>query len=127
MLSREEYVEQAYFFRSMAERMLDQVPMQELLAAVRDEILATTNLPLAIDFLLGELRHSGVFATAMSRIPHYFTPFQTYIVGEAENERGRFDLRISLDILRREAPSHRFVALTAGLQKRMILPSDGSL
>jgi len=103
VLNREEYIEQAYFFRCMGERMLEQIPMQELLSSVRDEILATTNLPHAVDFLLAELRHSGLFATAMAQIPHYFTPFQTYVVEEAENERGRFDLRIALEILRREA------------------------
>jgi hypothetical protein len=83
--------------------MLEQIPMQELLSSVRDEILATTNLPHAIEFLLAELRHCGVFATAMAKIPHYFTSFQTYVMTEAENERGRFDLRIALEILRREA------------------------
>jgi hypothetical protein len=103
MLNREEYIEQAYFFGCMGERMLEQIPMQELLSSVRDEILATTNLPHAIEFLLAELRHCGVFATAMAKIPHYFTPFQTYVMTEAENERGRFDLRIALEILRREA------------------------
>lgn len=103
MLSREEYVEQAYFFRSMGERLLEQIPMQELMRAVRDEVLATTNLPHAIDFLLTELRHSGCFASAMARLPHYFTQFQTYIMEQAENERGRFDLRVALEILRREA------------------------
>ncbi len=103
MLNREEYVEQAYFFGCMGERMLEQIPMQELLSSVSDEILATTNLPHAIEFLLAELRHCGVFATAMAKIPHYFTAFQTYVMTEAENERGRFDLRIALEILRREA------------------------
>ena len=33
-------------------------------------------------------------ATAMTKLDHYFTPLQAYIVGEGENERGRFDLRI---------------------------------
>ena len=103
VLSREEYVEQAYFFRCMGERLLAQIPMQELMAAVRDEVLATTNLPHAIDFLLSELRHSGRFASAMAKITHYFTPFQTYIMEQAENERGRFDLRVALQILHREA------------------------
>ena len=45
---------------------------------------ATTMLPLAVDFMADELRHTGGFATAMSRLPHYFTPFQAYVVAEAE-------------------------------------------
>ena len=39
----------------------------------------------------------------MARLDHYFTPFQAFVIQEAENERGRFDLRIGLEILRREA------------------------
>jgi hypothetical protein len=39
----------------------------------------------------------------MERLSHYFTPFQTYVMREAEAERGRFDLRIAIDILRHEA------------------------
>lgn len=103
MLEREEYVEQAYFFRTLGERLPKNMPLQELLQQTRDELLASTNLPHAIDFLRTELEHSGVFATAMARLPHYFTPFQTYVVEEAENERGRFDMRIALEILRSEA------------------------
>ncbi len=79
------------------------MPAQEVLKSVREEVLATTKLPLAIDFLLGELRHEGVLGPAMSLLPHYFTPFQAYIIEESENERLRFDLRVGLEILRREA------------------------
>jgi hypothetical protein len=50
-----------------------------------------------------ELRHTGGFATAMARLPHYFTPFQSYVVAEAERDTGRFDFRIATEILEREA------------------------
>ena len=60
-------------------------------------------LPFAVDFMVGELRLTGGFATAMARLPHYFTPFQTYVVREAEKAEGRFDFRIALEILQREA------------------------
>jgi len=102
-LGREEYIEQAHFFRALAERLRENVPAQEVLSSVREEVLATTKLPMAIDFLLAELRHSGIFGPAMLRLGHYFTPFQAFVVGESENERGRFDLRIGLEVLRREA------------------------
>jgi hypothetical protein len=102
-LGREEYIEQSHFFRSLAERLTENVPAQEVLATVREEVLATTKLPLAIDFLLGELRHAGVLGPAMGLLPHYFTPFQTFVIRESENERLRFDLRVGLEILRREA------------------------
>lgn len=102
-LGREEYIEQSHFFRSLGERLEANVPAQEVLATVREEVLATTKLPLAIDFLLGELKHAGVLGPAMAQLPHYFTPFQAYLVQESENERLRFDLRVGLEILGREA------------------------
>jgi hypothetical protein len=103
MLPREEYIEQAYLFRVLAERMNREMATQDLLGLVKEEVLSTTKLPLAIDFLASELRHAGGFSTAMARLPHYFTTFQTYVVAEAENERGRFDLQVALKILEREA------------------------
>ena len=102
-LDMEEYVEQHHFFTALGERLVENVPAQEVLASVREEALATTKLPMAIDFLLSELKHQGVFATGMKKLSHYFTPFQCYVISEAENDRKRFDLRIGLDILAREA------------------------
>jgi hypothetical protein len=102
-LGREEYIEQAQFFRALSERLKENVPAQEVLASVREEVLATTKLPMAIDFLSAELRHAGAFSTAMLHLEHYFTPFQSFVVQTAENERGRFDLWIGLEILGREA------------------------
>lgn len=102
-LGREEYVEQAHFFGVLAERLRENIPAQEVLGTVREEVLATTKLPMAIDFLLAELRHEGVIGPAVSQLSHYFTPFQAYVINEAENERGKFDLRIGLAILSREA------------------------
>jgi hypothetical protein len=102
-LGHEEYVEQAHFFRSLGERLAGNIPAQEVLSSVREEVLATTKLPLAIDFLLGELRHAGVLGPAMALLPHYFTPFQSFVIQESENERLRFDLRVGLEILAKEA------------------------
>jgi hypothetical protein len=103
MLDREEYVEQAYFFRALLERLEGNTSVQELLASIREELLATTNLPKAIDFLSSELKHSGAMSQAMIRLPHYFTPFQAYVMAEAEREGGRFDFRTALELLGREA------------------------
>jgi hypothetical protein len=115
MLERDEYVEQAYFFRVLRERIPQNLPLQECLRQVKEELLASTKLPLAVDFLRTELEHAGVFATAMQRLPHYFTPFQTYIVQEAENERGRFDLLVALEILHAEAEYRAAGASRPGL------------
>jgi hypothetical protein len=102
-LGREEYIEQCHLFRALGERLVESVPAQEVLSSVREEVLATTKLPMAIDFLLGELRHAGVLGPAMALLPHYFTPFQVFVVQESENSKLRFDLRVGLEILRREA------------------------
>ncbi len=102
-LDREEHIEQAYFFRTFRERMQEGMSSQELLAGIKQEILSTTKLPMALDFMASELRLTGGFGTAMARLKHYFTPFQTYVVCEAEKHAGRFDFRIALEILEKEA------------------------
>jgi len=103
MLEVEEYIEQAYFFRSLRERLEMNLPMQDLLGNLREEVLSTTKLPLAIDFLQTELLHEGMLHPAMQQLGHYFTPFQTYVIAEAERDQGRFDMRIGLEVLQREA------------------------
>jgi hypothetical protein len=102
-LDREEYIEQAYFFQTLRERMRQAMSTQELLVTLRQEILSTTKLPMALEFMATELKATGGFATAMAHLDHYFTPYQTYVVQEAEREEGRFDFRIALEVLEREA------------------------
>jgi len=102
-LDREEYVEQAYFFRAFRERVQEGTSSQELLAGIRQEILSTTKLPMALEFMAGEQRLTGSFGSAMARLHHYFSPFQTFVIREAEKEEGRLDFRIALEILQREA------------------------
>ena len=103
MLDREEYVEQVHFFTALAQRNQLGASTQELLASIREEILSTTKLPMAIDFLAGELKLTGVFASAMTKLGHYFTPFQTFVIGEAERDSGRFDMLMAVRILASEA------------------------
>lgn len=103
LMDREEYIEQAYFFRTLRERMQQEMSTQDLLVAIRYEILATTKLPMALEFMAQELVHTGGFATAMQHISHYFTSFQSYLIEESENESGKFDFRIALEILEKEA------------------------
>ncbi|MBN1590143.1 MAG: hypothetical protein JW888_11555 [Pirellulales bacterium] len=102
-LAPEEFVEQAYFFRTLGERMQMDMSTQDLLESLRQEVLATTKLPMALEFMVQELRHTGGFATAMARLAHYFTPFQTFVVAEAESDTGRFDFRIATKILEKDA------------------------
>ncbi len=103
ILDREEYIEQAYLFHGLNHRLNSSDPVQDVMRHARDEILATTKLPMAIDFLLAELNHVGTMATAMKKLSHYFSPFQTYLIGAAEDERGRFDMNQALSILEHEA------------------------
>jgi hypothetical protein len=115
MLDREEYIEQAYLFRVFAERICGGVAAQEALASIGQEVLATSKLPMAIDYLVAELKLVGTLSTAMARLPHYFTGFQTFVMTQAEHEGGRFDLRTALAILEREAAYRAEGATPQGL------------
>ena len=103
MLDREEYIEQSHLFRALAERIAGGVAAQEALVSIGQEVLATSKLPMAIDYLVGELKLVGTLSTAMARLHHYFSAFQTFVMQKAEQEGGRFDLRTGLAILEREA------------------------
>ena len=114
-LDREEYIEQVYFFRNYLERLEDSIPSQEILATIYEEILATTKLPMAIDFLKAELLLTGRISDGMEKLPHYFTPFQTYIMKNAEDDRSKFDQKTALKILEREAEYRSETPSCAGL------------
>ena len=103
MLPREEFIEQAYLFRVLAERLGQDMTLQDLLEQCRYEVLATTKLPMAIGFLSTELKHNGILAEGMKRLSHYFTPFQTFVVEQSELDSGKFDFQTALSVLRFEA------------------------
>jgi len=103
VLDREEYVEQAYFFRTFRDRLADNVPAQEILERLHEELLTTTRLPLACQFLATELKHTGLLASGFARLPHYFTPFQAFVVHQAEDEKRKFPMLTALLVLEREA------------------------
>src|SRR5262245_35095997 len=103
VLEREEYVEQAYFFRTFRERVAENLPSQEVLATLDQEILTTTRLPMAVQFLATEIKHSGLLATGFERLDHYFNPFQAFVVRQAEDEKMRFSMATALLVLEREA------------------------
>ncbi len=104
LLDREEYIEQTHFFRVFAERLRESIPSQEILTTVQEEILSTTKLPMAIDFLRSEILLQGRISDGMARLDHYFAPFQAFIMRQAEQEtKSRFDQFMALEILMREA------------------------
>jgi hypothetical protein len=103
VLDAEEYIEQAYFFRVFRERSAANMAAQEVLERIHEEILSTTRLPYAIQFLATELKHSGLLSSGFARLPHYFTPYQTFIIRQTERQGLRFNVDTALLILEREA------------------------
>jgi hypothetical protein len=102
-LDREEYIEQAYFFRVFRERLASELVAQEILQRIHEEILSTTRLPYAIQFLATELKHTGLLSSGMARLPHYFTPFQAFVLRQTEEEATRVSIETALLVLEREA------------------------
>jgi hypothetical protein len=102
-LDRDEHVEQAYFFRSLRERIADGQPTQRVLESIGEELLATTRLPMAVQFLAGELKHSGLLSSGFTLLPHYFTAYQAFVLQGTEDEKKRFDIGLGLLVLEREA------------------------
>lgn len=115
VLPREEYVEQAYFFHMLRERLATNMSAQEILTQVHEEILATTRLPLAIQFVAAETRHTGLLSSGFARLPHYFTPFQAFVVRQSEKENLRFNVHAALLVLEREAEYRAGQPTPAGL------------
>jgi hypothetical protein len=103
VLDREEYVEQAYVFRVFRERLKENLAAQDILVRLHEEILTTTRLPYAVQFLATEIKHTGLLATGFERLPHYFTPFQAFVVRSAEQDRTRFTMDSALQVLEAEA------------------------
>lgn len=83
------------------------MPSQEILKTIQEEILATTRLPMAVDFIRAEIMHCGKVSDAMKRLAHYFTPFQTFVMDRAEDDVSRFEQVTALEILERQA---RYIA-----------------
>jgi hypothetical protein len=102
-LDREEYIEQAYFFRTLRERIAENVPTQTALEQLPEELLSITRLPIAVEFLSAEIKHTGLLSSGFTKLPHYFTPFQSYIMTATESDQSRFSIDIALLILEREA------------------------
>ena len=103
VLDREEYIEQAYFFRVLRDRLAAGMATQDVLERIDQEILSTTRLPYAVQFLAAELKHSGQLASGFARLPHYFTAYQAFVVAGAEEEARRFPMDSALLVLQREA------------------------
>src|SRR4051812_18570760 len=102
-LDREEYIEQAYFFRVLRDRLAEGLAAQEALERIDQEILATTRLPYAIQFLSAELKHTGQLSSGFARLAHYFTSYQAFVVRGTEEEGRRFSTETALLVLQRQA------------------------
>jgi hypothetical protein len=115
ILEREEYIEQAYFFRTLRERLGEGMATQEVLERIDEEILSTTRLPYAVQFLASEVKHSGLLSTGFARLPHYFSSFQTHVIENTERENRRFSIDTGLLVLEREAEYRAGQVSAAGL------------
>src|SRR5262245_39378654 len=114
-LDREEYIEQAYFFRVLRERLAEGQATQTVLERIDQEILSTTRLPMAIGFLAAELKHTGLLSSGFARLGHYFTPFQAFVVAGSEDETKRFSADLAILVLEREARYRAENVTQAGL------------
>ncbi len=114
-LDREEYIEQAYFFRVLRERLQEGMATQTILDGIHEEILSTTRLPLAVQFLATELKHTGLLSSGFARLGHYFTPYQAFVVAGSEEEARRFSTDLALQVLEREAQFRAGAVSKAGL------------
>jgi hypothetical protein len=115
VLDREEYIEQAYLFRALRERLGHNMAAQDILERLPEEILSTTRLPYAVQFLAGELKHSGLLSSGFAGLPHYFTVFQAFLMRQTEHEALRFSLETALLVLEREAGYRAEPPTPAGL------------
>ncbi|MSR32774.1 MAG: hypothetical protein EXR99_14860 [Gemmataceae bacterium] len=103
LLDREEYIEQVYFFQTFRDRLKAGIATQEILEKLDQEILSTTKLPLAIQFLCTEVKHSGYLASGFECLPHYFTPFQAFIIRSTEMVKLKFNMDLGMQILEKQA------------------------
>jgi hypothetical protein len=115
VLDREEYIEQAYFFRALRDRLVGGLATQDALERIDQEILATTRLPYAVQFLAAELKHTGLLSSGFARLAHYFTPFQAFVISCSEEEGRRFSTESGLLVLQREAEYRAAGATPQGL------------
>jgi hypothetical protein len=115
VLDREEYIEQTYFFRTLRERVEEKMPTQEILGQIHEEILSTTQLPMAVQFLATEIKHTGLLSSGFGLLPHYFTPFQTFVMQQTEDDKNRFSIDLGLLVLEREAQYRAGAPTSAGL------------
>lgn len=112
---REECIEQAYFFRNFRERLEQNIPAQECLESLHQELLTTTRLPLAVQFLATELKHTGLLSSGFAKLPHYFTAFQTFLIKQSEEDNVKMTTATALLALEREAAYKSGTPSQAGL------------
>jgi len=112
---RDECIEQAYFFRTLRERVQSENAAQDALASIAEEVLTTTRLPMAIQFLATEMKHTGQLATGFAKLPHYFTPFQRFVIKQSEEDKRKMPFLTALQVLEREATYKSGTPTWAGL------------
>ena len=61
------------------------------------------------------MKHTGLLSSGFARLPHYFTPFQAFVVSRTEQEGLRFNVETVLLVLEREAQYRAGEPTPAGL------------
>ena len=103
MLEREEYIEQAYLFKALGERMRENMATQDLLLWIKEEILSTTRLPMAMDFLAAELKLQGRLPRRWRSWRIISRRFKPMWLARRKTNGAKFDISVALKILEREA------------------------
>src|SRR5262249_25748234 len=85
------------------ERIASNLAAQDIITSIHEEILATTRLPLAIQFLGTELKHSGLLSSAVTHLLHYFHAFHALVIRHTGDESPLSNIETALLILEREA------------------------
>ena len=99
--------------------MPEQIKLQQALFGYRDGhnlLAASTALaPRVRQFLATEIKHTGLLSGGFTRLPHYFAPFQAFVIRQAEQEGQRFTMPMALLVLEREAAYRAERSTPAGL------------
>ena len=92
VLDREEYIEQAYFFRASASGSPTTCRPRTSSPRLHEELLTTTRLPYAVQFLAAEIKHTGPARQRVREAAALLHPFQAFVIRQAEEEKQRFPM-----------------------------------
>ena len=114
-LDREEYIEQAYFFRTFCERLEENLPGRKSSKPSARKSSPPPSCRWRSTFSAANWCTRAASAAASRTFGHYFTPFQIDVMQKAEEDKSKFDQRTAFVVLEREARYRSESATPAGL------------